>query len=535
MRELDDLAGRFWAWRARQQPRTRDDIPRLDRPDGWLPEVDPALASRRREELGRFQAELSRVRPADVADHVDHRLLRSALARVEWESEILRVQRFPRYWIDQALGPVYDILLRPGVDAVRIAEVVRLLRAVPQTLAHAAAALARPAREFAVLALAELDGLDGRIDACTEALAQIDPDAGPELRSAGRAAAAALGQFGSELSAVLPILAAARPVGRQRYEWFLREVACIPLAVDEIAGLGRREYDRAVWLELLHATRNRDLPVPSLPAGADEQARQHAGAEQDVRRFYADQGLLTQPPWLRRYLTAPMPPYLAPLRFLGMSDDLTGPRRLTEDAVSYFPPPSPSLPYFHAANARDPRAGIVHEGAHYQQLALSWRNPRPVRRHYYDSAANEGIAFYNEEMLLVSGLVDDAPHTRTTLCNFMRLRALRVSIDVGIATGGLSISGAAAELESRVPMDTATATEEAAFFAETPGQALTYQVGKTQLIALIADAVRLRGPGLDLHRLHDDLWVNGNVPIALQRWELLGLTDELAALDVPAG
>jgi len=134
-------------------------------------------------------------------------------------------------------------------------------------------------------------------------------------------------------------------------------------------------------------------------------------------------------------------------------------------------------------------------------------------------------------MMLVSGLVDDAPHTRTVLCNFMRLRALRVTTDVGLATGALSITDAAADLAARVPMDQATAREEAAFFAETPGQALTYQIGKTQLIALLADAVRLRGADLDLQALHDAIWVNGNVPVALLRWELLGLTDELAAID----
>ena len=137
--------------------------------------------------------------------------------------------------------------------------------------------------------------------------------------------------------------------------------------------------------------------------------------------------------------------------------------------------------------------------------------------------------------MLVSGLLDDAPHTRTAICNFMRLRALRVTVDVGLATGTLSIAAAAGDLASRVPVDGATAREEAAFFAETPGQALSYQIGKTQLIALIADAVRRRGAGLDLQRLHDQVWVNGNVPIALLRWELLGLTDELAALDVDAG
>ena len=536
MRELDKLAERFWAWRARQQPRTRDDIPRLDRPAGWLPEVDAELAGRRREELAAFQAELARIRPDQVADRVDHRLLRSAMARVTWESDILGVRGIPRFWTDQALGPVFDALLRPGVDGARIAEVVRLLRAVPATLSRAPSALAQPAREFAELAVAELDGIAERVAACAQALARIDPDpsaaaaAAAELGPAAAEAGAAREQFGRGRAARLAGLPPAVPVGRQRYEWFLREVACVPLTVDQIADIGRREYERAAWLELLHATRNRGLPAPALPADAGEQVRAQARDEEAVRRFYAGRGLLSQPQSLRRYLTMPMPAYLEPLGFLGVADDLTGPGRLTEDGVAYTPPPRPDLPYFRAANARDPRAGIVHEGAHYQQLALAWRNPRPIRRHYYDSGANEGIAFYNEEMMLVSGLVDDAPHTRADLCNLMRLRALRVTVDVGLATGALSIAGAAGDLASRVPMDRATAQEEAAFFAETPGQALTYQIGKTQLIGLIADAARVRGAGLDLQWLHDQVWVNGNVPIALLRWELLGLTDELGAL-----
>ena len=533
--ELNDLGERFWAWRAVQQPRMRDDIQRLGRPPGWLPEVSAAAAARRGGELRAFRAELDRIHPAETADRVDHRLLRSAMARVTWESDVLRVREIPRYWIDQALGPVFDTLLRPGIDPARVAEVIRLLRAVPATLSHASAALDRPAREFAALAVAELDGIGERIAATAAELGRIQPAAGAELRAAAAAAAAALDQFRAGLAAVLGSLPAAQPVGRAQYEWFLREVACVPVPLDEIAVIGRREYDRAVWLELLHTARNRGLPEPSLPADSAEQARVQAALEQGIRDFYPARGLLSQPGWLRHYRVAPMPGYLEPLRFLGVADDLTGPDRLAEDGTSYFPPPAAGLPYFYAANARDPRAGIVHEGVHFQQLALSWRNPRPIRRHYYDSAANEGIAFYNEELMLVSGLVDDAPHTRAVLCNFMRLRALRVSVDVGLAAGALSIDDAARELAVRVPMDAATAQEEAAFFAETPGQGLTYQVGKTQLIALLADAVRLGGADLDLRALHDYLWTNGNVPIALLRWERLGLTDELGAVGVDPG
>ena len=532
MRELDDLAERFWAWRARQQPRGRDDIPRLARPAGWLPEVDPALAGRRAAELTAFRAELDRISPpADaVPDRVDHRLLRSAIARVTWESDILKVRSVPRFWTDQALGPVFDALLRPGVDQARVTEVIRLLRAVPGTLAHAPAALAGAAREFAGLAVGELGDIGPRLAACADALTAISPGDGAELRSAARDAAAAAGEYARWLAAALPGLAPAVPIGPVHYQWFLREVACVPLGLGEIDAIGRREYDRAVWLELVHANRAKAVAPPPLPADAAAQSRSEAAAERAVSRFYTEQGLLSQPASLRRYLVQPLPAYLEPLHFLGMADELTGPGRLDEDGVAYTPEPGPGLPYFYAANARDPRAGIIHEGVHYQQLALSWGNPRPVRRHYYDSGANEGIAFYNEELMLAAGLLDDAPHTKTAVCNFMRLRALRVTVDVGLATGTLTIPEAAAELRQRVPMDAATAAGEAAFFAETPGQALTYQIGKTQLIALLADAARTRGPGLDLQALHDAIWRGGNVPAALLRWELLGLTDELPAI-----
>jgi hypothetical protein len=532
VRELDELAGHFWTWRARQQPRTRDDIPRLERPEGWLPEVDPALGDQRAAEHAAFTARLARIRPpaGDVPAQVDRRLLRSALARVTWETGILRVQSVPRYWTDQALGPVFDALLRPGVDQARVTEVIRLLRAAPATLAHAPAALRGAAREYAALALAELGDISAQLDACAAALARIVPAAGPDLRSAAADAASATRDYARWLTAAQPGLPPAVPVGPERYQWFLREVACVPYPLGEIESIGRREYDRAVWLELLYRNRAGSTPEPPLPDSAEDQSRAEAAAETQVRRFYERHGLLTQPRGLGRYLARPMPDYLEPLRFLGMADDLTGPSRLRENGVGYVPAPGPHLPYFYAANARDPRAGIIHEGVHYQQLARSWSHPRPVRRHYYDSGANEGIAFYNEEMMLASGLLDDAPHTRTAVCNFMRLRALRVTVDVGLATGALTIDDAAAELASRVPMDAATAREEAAFFAETPGQALTYQVGKTQLIALLADAARTRGPDLDLRQLHDAIWLNGNVPLALLRWELLGLTDELPAI-----
>jgi hypothetical protein len=533
MQELDELSARFWQWRAASQPRTRDDIPRLDRPADWLPDIGEATVLRRRVERDRFADELAAIGPSEVADMVEHRLLRSAIARVRWELDIAQLWHQPRFYTDQALGVVFDVLLRQDVDQARIVEVLRYLDNVPSVLQAAQTILpARAVAEFTQLAISELAGIEARLHHLGAALGALDPLQRPALNRACTAAAEAFIAYREWLISIAPNLPAAVPIGRASYEWFLREVACIPLSAAKIGDIGRLEFDRATVLELLSRRKHARVPQPLLPIDSAVQSRRQAHDERAVRAFYLRSGLLSQPEDLGHYLTAPMPDYLAALGFLGVADDLTSPLRLNEDGVSYFPEPAAELPYFYAANARDPRAGIVHEGAHYQQLALSWRHERPIRRHYYDSGANEGIAFYNEELMLAAGLFDDAPHSQTTMYNFMRLRALRVVLDVGLATGELSISAAAGLLAESVGMDADTADEEAAFFAETPGQALTYQIGKTQLLALIADAVRLRGDELDLQALHDEIWRNGNVPIALLRWEILGLVDELDAIGI---
>jgi uncharacterized protein (DUF885 family) len=172
----------------------------------------------------------------------------------------------------------------------------------------------------------------------------------------------------------------------------------------------------------------------------------------------------------------------------------------------------------------DSRPLCVHEGipGHYFQLCLSWKHEDPIRRHYYDSGANEGIGFYAEEMMLQAGLFDDSPHTREIIYNFMRLRALRVEVDVKLALGEFTLEQAAKYLQEKVPMDADTARSEAIAFSAGPGQAVAYQMGKLQITKFLAEARMQQGDKFNLRAFHDFVWKNGNVPIALQRWEHLG-------------
>lgn len=131
--------------------------------------------------------------------------------------------------------------------------------------------------------------------------------------------------------------------------------------------------------------------------------------------------------------------------------------------------------------------------------------------------------------MLQAGYFDDSPRTREIIYNFMRLRALRVEVDVKLALGTFSIEQAAEYLAKTVPMDYGTARHEAAMFASTPGQAISYQIGKLQIVAMLAEARRRERSEFSLRRFHDFVWKNGNVPLSLQRWELLELPDWVPA------
>jgi hypothetical protein len=532
----EDLGAEFWGWRARAQPRSSDDIPRIERPAGWRPDWSAEAVRGYRAQTAEFERRWAAIDVAgmSIEERVDHRLLRSALARVRWELDVLAMwQRQPRFYIDQSIGTVFDVLTRPGLDGDRAADVLRLLDTVPATLADARTNLTGHAvAAFARIAIDELTDIRDQVAEMAEHLAPLFPEA---LRSRLAASAAIAGDelasYRDWLVDQEPLMRAIEPVGRAAFQAFLRDIAVLPYTPEELLAIGRQEFDRAVWLETVERNRNRDVTQPPLPADAAAQADREKADEQGVRDFYEHHDLLSQPDSMGHYLTIPMPAHLAPISWLGVTDDLTSPSRLDSNGVSYLPDPSPDLPYFYAANARDPRAGIVHEGAHYQQLARAWSHPRPLRRHFYDSGPNEGIAFYNEELMLAAGLFEDAPRSREIIYNFMRLRALRVEVDVRLATGELDIDSAEAYLAEKVPMDSATAREEATFFAAYPGQGLTYQIGKTQILRFVADAVRAGGSKADLRTIHDYLWRNGNVPLALLRAEYLGRHDDWDTAD----
>lgn len=539
--QFEDLASRVWEFRARTMPFSADDIPRLERPPGLVRSWSRASVEAQRAEAAALGACLTAATTGEsswpVARRVDLRLIRSVLARVTWELDLnRRWQRDPSFYLEQALTPLLELLAQPPpIDTARARELLSRLRNVPQLVAEAEANLDSGVQLFAELALDNLSDIRGTL-ARVEAgvLPLLPPEAKrAELTSAISAAVESLESYRGWLKPHAPGMSGSPSVGRAAYVFFLHQVALIPYSPEQLLAMAQQEWERSVSAETLERQHNAGLPPLAYIPSLDLQIARYRADEATIRKFLDERGILSVPTQSRHYTVQPIPGYLDALGDFGEQDWFTGPSTLEQDAVRWLYPPSPKLGYFGRANARDPRPNITHEGipGHYFQLTLSWRHPDSIRRHYYDSGPNEGIGFYAEEMMMQAGLYDGSPRSRELIWEMSRLRAARVTVDVKLALGELTLEQAATYLAQRGPMDSRSAHSEAASFSVNPGQAMTYQVGKLQIEKLLAESRLMQGDAFSLRRFHDAVWLNGNVPLALQRWEMLGLDDEVRALD----
>ncbi len=527
---LDKLANDFWAWRAKYAPFTGDDVNRIERPGGTR-DWSRASIDMQRKDLAEFEGRWKKLDPTTwpMPQQVDYRLTGSAVARVRWELDINpRWKRDPNFYIAQTLTAVVEALTVPGpYDARRSREILTRLENIPSILRQGADNLDKPPAPFATVAIQELENIRPRLRLMANGLLKSTTLKEQDLNDATDRAADALDKFRQELQQKLPSLPNETALGRNAYAFFLKNVALMSYSPEDLLAMGRQEWNRAVAFEAFEKNRNKNVPPLKIAGNIGDWIKDTAQKELQIRKFLQERDILTVPSWLQHYTLRPMPEYLRALQGFGEMDDFTSPSRLNENCIRYVTEPSGKLGYFWQATAEDPRPITVHEGipGHYFQLCLAWNNEDPIRRQYYDSGANEGIGFYAEEMMLQSGLFDDSPRTREIIYNFMRLRALRVEVDVKLALGEFTLEQAAKYLQEKVPMDADTARQEAIAFSTGPGQAITYQIGKLQIVKFLADARMQQGDKFNLRAFHDFVWKNGNVPISLQRWEYLGTTE----------
>jgi len=450
--------------------------------------------------------------------------------------ELRRVhRRQPTKYLDVVRG-LFPLLVRElGTLDERVDAVAGRLRAVPGLLEEARANL-EPGLPAAAVAAALEYGRD-LMDLVGPTVRAFAAGAGREgaLDEASREASAALERFISYLGDELaPGASPECGAGSAVVADILRWEHVLDDPPDALVAYGRqtlaesRERMEEIAAELGHPNaaaaiaeiQTRTPRFEGLVAAyrrAVESARKYV-VEHDIVSLPPDEELVVMatPTFLRSML--PFAAYEPP-----------GPYAARQLGLYFVTPPPDGLgaAELTAAMRSHPWASFgttgVHEAypGHHLQLVAANRAPTLARRIAGipdgGSLFIEGWAFYCEELMEREGFLAD-PAARLMRLNDQVWRACRVVIDLELHLGVMDLPEAVDFLAAQAHMNRREAELECRRYSEEPGQAMSYLLGKREVMRLAEDYREQRGG--TLKRFHDELLSWGSLPPAVIAWGL---------------
>lgn len=455
--------------------------------------------------------------------------IRSTIFRFEQEQPHVKN---PTFWLSHLYNALFSLMDRQEAPEGELAAAaVARLRMVPSFITSAAATLRDPAPILAETAAQMVDGgeaLIGRI----AAFARERGMPGAEVDEAAGEAEAALARFGLALKSDLPagdpqsfaigedafnhrlhFEYALQGTAPELWRYGMRLVEEVESRLVEIA----REIDpNTSWRELAARLRS------DHPATGDPIVTYRTGMEQ-ARDFVRRHDLVTIPEAALEVV--PTPDFLRPLIPIAAYSP-PGPYHGDRSGRFYVTPrPERGAPTSSRSIHELPSL-VLHEGypGHHLQMVTAQSLDSEVRRVLWTPLTVEGWALYCEGMMGELGFYQD-PADRLFQQIHLLWRAVRILLDVGLHTRGMSPSAALVYLIDKIPLDQAEAAAEIRRYCGAPTYQLCYAVGRREILSLRDDYQRRAGSGFTLRQFHDDLLGYGGLPISLARWGM-GLEQE---------
>jgi uncharacterized protein (DUF885 family) len=395
---------------------------------------------------------------------------------------------------------------------------------VPDYLTAARETLTEPPRILSDAALAMLGGGGELIVRVVQRFGTEAPELRPGLEEAAAGALAALKVFGAALTGRLAPSAdpTAFAVGEAQFNRRLHhEHALLASAPElwryglhlrdeveaELQQVARRVDPSRHWRDLVERLREETAPEEGALLGL-------YGAETErARRFVEEAGLVSAP--LPAGLRAMVPVagyHEAPAPGDGRSARLyvTEPARALGDAARR------RLLQEHAAAALPSLvAREAFPGRHVQ--AARARGLSLVRQCVGTPLTAGGWALYAgdamADALFLQGLEERLFHLlRLLWC------AVRIDVDIGLHTRGMTAEEAVEELVRRVPVERRLAEAEVLRLCQEPTYGLCDAVGRRELLALREAYAAREGAGFALRGFHDEVLGYGTLPVSLIRW-----------------
>jgi uncharacterized protein (DUF885 family) len=191
----------------------------------------------------------------------------------------------------------------------------------------------------------------------------------------------------------------------------------------------------------------------------------------------------------------------------------------------YVTAPDPALPPEAFAQQRRGHcahgipAMVAHEAypGHHLQLVTAQDLGSEVRRHIWSPIMVEGWALYSEQLMGESGYYLSDQARLFQLVNLL-WRAVRVVLDVGLHTRGMSPAEAVDYMVEHLPIERASAEAEVRRYCAWPTYQLCYAVGRRELLRLRDEYREREGGTYRARRFHDEVMGYGGLPVSLASW-----------------
>ncbi len=486
-----------------------------DAPDHGLIDYSKPAIDKRERDLKELRARLDDLNVAawTVAQQAEYLAIRSEFDAQEFRLKVSKPwARDPGFYADQLLRFAFTGL---PVEGDKRALFERQLAAVPMITAAAKQNLDGVATDYAKLALHNLTTSDGvghghpyratppaGVIGWYEDLLARARATQPELVPAVEAARNAAVDYHDWLTSNMESFTGAAGVGAAQYDWYLKHAKLLPYTGDELVLLGDQEWDRLFSFYTLSRNRNRKLPELEPATSAKEYQKRIAGVDKNIRRFLEREEIIT------------IPAYVGEL-----------------DTNAPFIERSSGLNFWEAVQFRDPHPDHLHAvipGHRFDGLVED-NNSHPVRGRISNGVRAEGWGVYLEEAMMQAGLLKDYPRVDELIYLFGIFRAARVPADVGMQRNEMTVQQAVDFMRAKTPwLDENVARVDAEIYLRRPpGYGVGYTIGALQMRELLADRSNQLGEEFQLKEFHDAFMAAGRLPIALIRWEMTGLDDEV--------
>jgi uncharacterized protein (DUF885 family) len=456
-------------------------------------------------------------------DWLDRRAFLSHLrTTLYWNATLERWRTDPQVHCHRAIDAILLLVIR---NADRLAKarsaIESRLAQIPGFLAQGAACVRRPVPLWTQLAR----------DCCGGAV-QFLGDIGPRLvalsgdetytRRLIRDASRAFAAYAESISAKAPGPAHGYAIGRDAFEFYIRERTGLPYSLPEARALGEslvaryerevadeaRKFGRRKAREILDAAAARwaELSGP-LFATYEQRTRELRDAFDCAELVTFPQGercrVLRVPPFLRNQI--PTAAYHPPGQF---DRDQTG-IFWVNDPEEYCPDAAQR-----AAEVRQ-HFGLeltcAHEAypGHHLQFAIQNRHASKLRRLFAHAIFYEGWTLWTEKMCVDRGIVT-LPEARLLQLHDALWRAHRIVIDCGLHDRTLSYSQACRRLQDGVGFTAARARADVNWYTAAPTVPMSYLLGRLEVERLHAHFVERKG--WSLRRFNDWMLSFGALP-----------------------